>query len=125
MFGKELIIDLYECDTGKFNRDDLTRFFRELCDLIEMVPEELHFWDYVDCPEEYDDEPDHLKGTSAVQFIRTSNITIHTLDVLGEVYLNIFSCKDFDRDASEGYCLKFFSAQDFNSNLITRGLPDV
>ncbi len=26
----------------------------------------------------------------------TSNITIHTLDDLKAVYINIFSCKDFD-----------------------------
>ena len=45
--------------------------------------------------EEQQTEP-HLKGTTAIQFIMTSNIVIHTLDILKAVYLNVFSCKEFD-----------------------------
>ena len=45
-FGYELILDLKNCSTEKFNRKGLTEFFIELCDLIDMEREDLHFWDY-------------------------------------------------------------------------------
>ena len=122
MFGPELIIDLYECDASKFNRADITKFLEDLCELIDMVREDLHFWDYVDDPETYDDEPDHMKGTTAIQFIRTSNVTIHTLDTLRFVALNIFSCKNFSRQAAEDFCTTYFSAKSFDSKLISRGI---
>lgn len=61
-----------------------------------MVQCELHFWDDIGVPEDERQTSPHTQGTSAVQFILTSNITIHTLDQLGAVYLNIFSCKPFD-----------------------------
>ena len=47
-YGYELIIDLHQCDPTLFNRKDLTRFFDELCELIDMEQEDLHFWDYED-----------------------------------------------------------------------------
>ena len=85
-YGKELILDIHECDPTKFTRDSLTNFFEILCDKIDMVAEDLYFWDYEGYPEEYKKDPDDIKGTSAIQFIRTSNITVHTLDVLQKVF---------------------------------------
>ena len=107
-YGKELIIDLHDCDAAKFTRKSIKLFFQELCELIDMEACDLHFWDDVGVPEELKQTEAHTKGTSAIQFILTSNITIHTLDLLGNVYLNIFSCKDFDADkATEFSCLWF------------------
>lgn len=105
MFGKELILDLHNCNVKKFNRKDLSIFFEDLCALIDMVPEDLYFWDD---PTEI--EP-NLSGTSAIQFIRTSNITIHALDLLGKVFINVFSCKDFDVPKTVKFCAYFFEGQ--------------
>ena len=110
-YGKELILDLHGCDTSLFNRDDLTRFFQLLCKRIDMKAEVLHFWDDVGLPpEECQTEP-HTKGTSAVQFILTSTIVVHTLDLLGKVFINIFSCKEFDPKDAEAFCVGFFRAE--------------
>ena len=110
-YGQELILDLHGCDTSLFNRDDLTRFFRLLCQRIDMKPEALHFWDDVGLPpEECQTEP-HAKGTSAVQFILTSSIVIHALDMTGKVFINIFSCKAFDVADAESFCAEFFKAE--------------
>ena len=108
-YGKELILDLHGCNPDRFNRRDLANFFRLLCIRIDMIPEELHFWDYKDEEEEKEKDPDHLVGTSAIQFIRTSNITIHTLDRLARVYLNVFSCKDFDEVEIVNFAKWFFA----------------
>ena len=40
-YGVELILDLHECDTTRFNREDLTRFFHDLCEAIDMTPEDM------------------------------------------------------------------------------------
>ena len=120
MYGKELILDLDNCDPGTFTRESIERFFVDLCVDIGMERCEMHFWDYED-PAEKQAAPDHLAGTSAIQFITTSNVTIHTLDRLGEVYLNIFSCKDFDASEVEKVAREWFAGRTTGKTVIQRG----
>ena len=108
IYGKELILDLHECDPSLFTREYIGSYFENLCKLIQMKPADLHFWDDLDTPPEQRQTEPHLKGTSAIQFIMTSNVTIHTLDELKAVYINIFSCKDFNEEAAAGFSEKFF-----------------
>lgn len=115
MYGKELILDIHNCDTSNFTRDGIEKFMVDLCKEIKMEREDLHFWDYNGDIDEYRKAPDHLKGTTAVQFIRTSNIVIHTLDVLMRAYINIFSCKDFDISIATQVCLHYFGGNVVNS----------
>ena len=119
-YGKELILDLHNCNAKKFKRITIRRFFQELCSLIDMKRSELFWWDdYGLPPEECQTEP-HLKGTSAVQFIMTSNITIHTLDLMGNVYLNIFSCKDFNDGIATEFSKKFFEGKVAGATTVVR-----
>lgn len=92
----------------------------EICDLIDMNRELMIFWDDLETPEGEKQTEPHLVGTSAIQFITTSNITIHTLDILKSVYLNIFSCKDFDAKKANDFCIKFFDSQSSNMTLLER-----
>lgn len=108
-YGKELILDLHNCNVGMFNRSTLDLFFASLCKAIDMQQCERYFWDDVGVPEEERQTSPHTKGTSAIQFILTSNITIHTLDELEAVYINIFSCKDFDSDIAAFTCINWFN----------------
>ena len=120
-FGYELILNLYECDIKKFNRKDIEQYFIEICELIDMNREKLHFWDYEGVPKEkipYDTP--HLVGTSAVQFITTSNITIHTLDLFKKLYINIFSCKKFDKNKARKFTKKYFCAKKINTKFLIR-----
>ena len=119
-FGKELILDLHKCDVKKFTRYHIKKYFVELCVLIDMQREDLHWWDYKGLPEEYAKAPAHLKGVSAIQFIKTSNITIHTLDVLKKVYINIFSCKEFDPLDTTLFTAAFFGGKVVNKKFIER-----
>lgn len=120
MYGKELILDLHECDVGKFTRDSIEQYFIELCELIDMQRCALHFWDDLDTPEEEKQTSPHTQGTSAVQFILTSNITIHTLDQLGNVYVNIFSCKEFDSNEAFSFTRDWFKGTVMQLNIIAR-----
>ena len=98
IFGYELLLTLDKCDVTRFTRKNIEEYLKDLCNWIEMEREDLHFWDYEN--EEIPVEEQHLKGVSAVQFIKTSNITIHTLEMSRRVYLNIFSCKWFDQETA-------------------------
>ena len=85
-----------------------------------MQRADLHWWDDLDLPEEERETEPHLKGTSAIQFITTSNITIHTLDILKNVYLNIFSCKNFDTDVAKNFSEKWFEGQAVTNQVVVR-----
>lgn len=119
-YGFELIMDLHDCNVSKFNRTSLRKYFTKLCKSIEMKKCELYFWDDVGVPTEEKQTSPHTKGTSAVQFILTSTIVIHTLDLLKTVYVNIFSCKSFDRKIAEKLTKEWFDAKKLKSHFIER-----
>jgi S-adenosylmethionine/arginine decarboxylase-like enzyme len=119
-YGIELILDLHKCDPTTFTRENIKKYFTQLCELIDMQREDLHFWDYDGDPEGYAEAPDHLKGTSAVQFIKTSNTTIHTLDKLRKVFLNIFSCKKFNTRVVTYFTVEWFGGKVMNSTVVER-----
>ena len=121
MYGKELILDLYGCDVSKFNRKSIEQWLIELCELIDMDREDLYWWDYEDSPEEKATVPAHLLGTSAVQFITTSNIVIHSLVTLEECYINLFSCKDYDDIEAIKFTKDWFKAKQYEYRTIVRG----
>ena len=119
-YGKELIIDLHNCDPKTFTRNRIKKYFVEVCKLIDMERCKLCWWDDHGVPEDEKQTLAHTKGTTAVQFILTSNITIHTLDILKNVYVNIFSCKEFDEVAAEKFTKEWFKGEVANSITIER-----
>lgn len=119
-YGHELILDLHDCDSNTFNRESIQQFFTILCDKIEMTACELYFWDDIGVPDEECQISPHAKGTSAVQFILTSSIVIHTLDLLDAVYLNIFSCKEFDPAVATKFAIEWFRSTNHRSHHIER-----
>ncbi len=119
-YGLELVLDLHECDTSRFTRAELEKFFVKLCDVIDMERCDLHFWDDVGVPEDEQQTDPRTKGTSAVQFILTSTIVIHTLDLMKTAYVNIFSCKEFDTDDAAKFTAKWFGSADWTANVVTR-----
>ena len=120
LYGYELVLDLHECNPEKFNRADIDRYFTELCERIGMEKCDVHFWDDLDVPPEKRQTLPHTKGTSAVCFILTSSIVIHTLDILKAVYVNIFSCKIFDPDLAAGFTKEWFEAASCEPTFIER-----
>ncbi len=119
-YGFELIMDLHNCNVSKFSRESLRGYFAKLCEAIDMERSDLHFWDDVGVPFEERQTSPRTKGTSAVQFILTSTIVVHTLDLLGTVYANIFSCKPFDEKIAEKLTKDWFEAKKCRSHFIER-----
>jgi S-adenosylmethionine/arginine decarboxylase-like enzyme len=119
-YGKELILDLHDCVVGRFNRDSIKAYFVQLCELIDMKREDLHFWDDEGVPENERRTEPHVVGITAVQFILTSNVTIHALDLLKKVFVNIFSCKEFDVDKATQFTQRWFGGHIENCHVIKR-----
>ena len=120
VYGQELILDLHGCDAKRFTRCAIQAYFVELCELIDMERCDLHFWDDVGVPEDEQQTDPRTKGTSAVQFILTSTIVIHALDLMKTVYVNIFSCKEFDTDEAAEFTANWFGSKDWTSNVVIR-----
>jgi S-adenosylmethionine/arginine decarboxylase-like enzyme len=114
-YGVECLIDV-----SLFNRASIDRFFTELCELIDMEKCEVYFWDDIGVPLEEQQTLPHTKGTSAVCFILTSSIVVHTLDLLAAVYVNIFSCKSFDPVAARQFTQEWFRAKSCWDSFVIR-----
>lgn len=113
-YGLEMIIDLKGCDLSNLDREKLGKFFVELCDLIKMKRHgDPVFW------EDTSDIP-HLRGVSGFQFIETSNVVCHPLPMLNAVYLNIFSCKEFDTEEALNFCKEFWGAKSEVHTVVVR-----
>jgi len=119
-YGYELILDLHGCDASTFTRRSLRRYFAALCKAIDMKRCDLHFWDDQGVPVGEQQTSPHTKGTSAVQFILTSTIVVHTLDLLEAVYVNIFSCKPYDKEVAESLTREWFGAKECRVTFIER-----
>ena len=45
-YGKEIILDLHNCNVSRFNRVDIRNFCKLLCKEIGMKRSRLFWWDY-------------------------------------------------------------------------------
>jgi len=113
-YGLELLLDLKGCALSDLSREKLADYFVRLCELIQMTRHgEPVFW------EDHSGQP-HLQGISAVQFIETSNVVCHALPLLQAVYLNIFSCREFDTESAKRFSAEFWEAKSVVFTVVTR-----
>ena len=114
-FGTELILDLHNCDRKVIrSRGKIAAFAKQLCRLIQMkrYGEPLL--------EHFGHKDPVTSGYTLVQLIETSSITAHFSENTGNVYLNIFSCKEFDPDDTAKFCEKYFGANGAKQRFIVR-----
>lgn len=119
-YGKELILNLSSCDVGTFTRESIGNYFDKLCELIDMDAEDRYFWDDEGLPPEQCQTNPKTCGVSAVQFILTSTIVVHSLTKLRKVFINIFSCKDFDVDKAREFTVEWFDSKIYNDVTVVR-----
>ncbi|MBU1501907.1 MAG: S-adenosylmethionine decarboxylase [Nanoarchaeota archaeon] len=100
MQGQLTIINLNGCDKILV-RDKVTlaRYGQELCKIINMNPQGNPI------VKRYG--KGKLRGYTLVQLIETSSIVVHLDEHENKVFIDIFSCKNFDpskvKDFSKGY----------------------
>ena len=115
-YGKQLLLDAEECNGNILSIQMVTDFIKQLVKEIDMLawddPLVEHF------PQ--DDSIGSVKGISAVQLIYTSSITLHGHDNTRDMYLDVFSCKDFCKEEVEKFVTKFFKPKSITSQVVLR-----
>ena len=106
VWGQHVVLDLSGCPKDKIgNGDNILAWGQALIKAIDMVaygkPMLEHFATH------------QMKtaGYTYVQLIETSNICAHFAENLGEVYIDIFSCRDFDTKLALKVTEEFFQPQ--------------
>ena len=115
-WGKHLILDAAGCSPKMIGCPKVVGgFARSLVKRIDMVP----FGE----PQVVMFGSGSKKGYTLVQLIETSNITAHFVEENNSMYLDVFSCKDFDPVVVEEAVKEFFDAKYFNHKVILRQAP--
>lgn len=105
-WGYHMSLDMAGCNKDKItSKDNIVAFVKELVEAIDMKaygePECVHFAEH---------DPGKA-GYTLTQLIETSNICAHFVDATGEVYLDIFSCKEFDPEVAAQVAGRYFEPQ--------------
>lgn len=114
-WGYHLILD---CKSGNLEKvrsaENIEQFVKTLVTEIDMVacgqPKIEHF---------AANNP-NAAGFSLVQLIETSSITGHFVDLNGDSYIDIFSCRSFDIEKAKDVVKQFFSPSQIKVTYLTR-----
>jgi len=120
VFGMELIVNLYDCSTAKFNKLGIATFVANLCKKMGFKRIKGCWWDDEDSPTKGRDLPKKIRGISFVEFIIGSSIVVHAMKEIKSVYINIFSCNMFDGEKALKICKGFFKAKKWRNWVIVR-----
>ena len=116
IWGQHLILDLSGCPRERLvDAGHLREWVAELIDVIKMKaygePTLEHF-----AAHSFD-----AAGYTLLQLIETSNICAHFAENLGQVYIDIFSCKRFDSQLAVNVCRKYFAPEHVDVRELERG----
>lgn len=114
-WGYHLLLDCSNCDRDHItNENHIKTFIKTLVKDIDMVaygePMVAHFATH---------DPQKA-GYSFCQMIETSNITGHFVDINGDFYVDVFSCKPFSNETVIDLVNTFFSPKKVRVNYVTR-----
>ena len=114
-WGYHLIINASGCNDSIKDDKAIKKFVKQLVNDIDMVaygkPQVIHFG------------TDNKMGYTLVQLIETSNICAHFVEETNDMYLDVFSCKDFNRTVVEQLVRQYFGATNLESNFLLRQAP--
>jgi S-adenosylmethionine/arginine decarboxylase-like enzyme len=109
-YGQEAIFDISDVPDEFFHKKTVREFAEQLCDEIDMKrgPVYLHMWgEEKELHKNLTGEGAiKANGLSCIQFLYTSSITIHALDEIKKVFINVFSCNQFDFDKAKKFVEK-------------------
>ena len=114
--GKHLILDLKCCENMEKLLDTsfIESFLLELVRISEMKaitkPKVLY----------YEHEKKEESGVTGFVIISDSHISIHTYPAKKALYLDLFSCKQFDADKIVNYVKETFEPKEVKKRLIER-----
>lgn len=115
-WGKHLILDAARASPRTIRSPDIIHgFTKELVKRIDMVahgpPQIVRFGS------------GGKEGYTLVQLIETSNICAHFVEENNSMYLDVFSCKDFDPAVVKETVEDFFEVKEMKMKVFTRQAP--
>lgn len=116
LFGPHLMLDLSECNSGKLC--DYGHIFNILNDLPTKIGMTKITQPYV-FP--YSGLVPEDKGITGTVIIAESHISIHTFQEKDYVFVDVFSCKDFDVDYAAECIINAFESKDYDKFVVQRG----
>jgi S-adenosylmethionine decarboxylase len=115
-FGPHLIVDLSECAGNLEDEEKITHFLVDLVGKIDMTP--------ISEPQvfPYSGKVEADKGVTGGIIIAESHIYLHTFSTKKYVFLDIFSCKQFDVNVALELIKNTFVPGQESVTLVQRGL---
>lgn len=119
MYGTELIIDFEGCNRTTFNYLNIRAYMIELCDKLGV--ERVAFTYEESEPGDSTEGNPKTCGITAVQVLVASSITLHALRLTGEMFIDIFTCGELDREEALRISHEFFKPKTHNLRVLVRG----
>jgi len=111
-WGFHLLLDLSQCNSNIKDKVKIKDFIKQLIKTIKMkaVGETIirNFGE------------GDTAGYSAMQLISTSSITLHAVNKFNSLYLDIFSCKDFEKEKAIDLAKEYFQPKYIKSKFLYR-----
>lgn len=112
-WGHHLLLNARSCVPATIRSKTLIQdFTHELVKKIDMVP--------YGKPRVVMFGTGNKKGYTLVQLIETSNITGHFVEETDDMYLDVFSCKDFEPQTVEDVVRYFFGPTNIDALFVSR-----
>lgn len=117
-WGYHLIAQFSGCNIEKItSKENVENFSKALVEAIDMVaygePQVVNFG------------TGNKEGFTLVQLIETSNICAHFCNEDGSVYLDVFSCKEFEPEIAMDVFATFFEPELEEYDYIERQAPSL
>ena len=114
-WGYHLLLDCTSGDVGLISsKENVYKFIKELVVAIDMVAFGEPWI------ERFATHDLSKSGISFCQMIETSNITGHFVELNGNFYIDVFSCKPFNNDTVIETVDKYFKPQKVRMHYISR-----
>lgn len=118
IWGHHLIVNAGGCCRRSIrSSQEIIKFSNELVQKIDMVaygaPWVKHFGS------------GNKAGFTLVQLIETSNIVCHFVEETDDMYLDVFSCKEFSPKVVESVVRNYFRPRSLSQQLIPRQAPAI
>lgn len=113
MWGYHLLLNARQCVPATIrSKPHIAAFSRELVRKIDMVP--------YGKPQVVMFGSGNKKGYTLVQLIETSNITAHFVEETEDMYLDVFSCKNFESDTVKEVVDWYFGPATVDTMFVSR-----
>ncbi len=115
-FGPHLMLDLHQCNRRKL------RNFELIYDFLKEMPAKIGMT-RISEPKvmKYKDRWARTPGVTGFVILAESHVSIHTFPDDDFVFIDIFSCRNFDYNATKEYLIRFFESKSPKTHLVKRG----